>query len=385
MLLWEVIFLKKTPDEQKIMFSRKYEDGKPLEGDSLDKGKEIFINYISLFPAKDIQRISLGLRQNLLYSFYYIDKSYFDEGFLGAFGCAEYNTQKPYDWPEVELVASYIYSEYFKRLQEGRLNSPDGAQEYIDWMDKQIAEYYQDFIQAKEEYYQAQQKETKNSLVNTFQDIASKADEGKGKKRRFRAKKSDVEAESIEEDSESAILKEIDVSDEVITEDEQYWLKLERYFSIMMLNSFGTPLTDVLIFKNGHQIQDESEEKCERHILESMTYSVLNSFVGKQKLNLKSMKVRKPCEEGFEFVLFHTLKISGQSYLIMMTVENYDPEKQIYIGSLKDSEEDYLLTQIAREIKSHEEWFDEEGSLVDKEYKKELESLFYRNIKKLFI
>ena len=163
----KIIFMKKTPTDQKIMFSRTYEDGK-LKSADLSDGKEIFINYISLFPAKDIQRISLGLHKNLLYSFYYIDKRYFDDGFLGAFGCAEYNTQKPFDWEEVELVARFIYSEYFKRLKDKRLNDPESAQEYLDWMDKNIAEYYQDFLRAKEEHYQNQQVETKHNLANAF-------------------------------------------------------------------------------------------------------------------------------------------------------------------------------------------------------------------------
>ncbi len=114
-----------------------------------------------------------------------------------------------------------------------------------------------------------------------------------------------------------------------------------------------------------------------------MTYSVLNSFVGKQKLNLKSMKVRKPDENGFEFVLFHTLEIKGHTLLIMMTVENYNPETCVSIGKLYGDEE-LTLERIARELKENKDWFDENGQLSDRSFKKEIESLFYRNIKKIF-
>ena len=150
-LVWELNFIRNTDGQQKIMISRTYENGKYKEAlSSLSDEKIIFINYVSLFPAKDIVRIKLGHHSEFVeinqYSFYYIDKSFFNVGFLGAFGVSEYNENEPFDWPEIEFVAKFLFAEYFKRLKDGRLISAEGSHDYLNWVNIRVQETYQDYL-----------------------------------------------------------------------------------------------------------------------------------------------------------------------------------------------------------------------------------------------
>ena len=83
-LIWECNFIRAIDGEQKIMFSRAYANGinRKIQ---MGEAKEIFINYVALFPNKDIVRIKLGYEAQYLYTFYYIDKTNFDNGFTRCF------------------------------------------------------------------------------------------------------------------------------------------------------------------------------------------------------------------------------------------------------------------------------------------------------------
>jgi hypothetical protein len=381
-LVWELNFIRNTDGQQKIMISRTYENGKYKEAlSSLSDEKIIFINYVSLFPAKDIVRIKLGHHSEFVeinqYSFYYIDKSFFDVGFLGAFGVSEYNENEPFDWPEIEFVAKFLFAEYFKRLKDGRLISAEGSQDYLNWVNTRIQEYYQDYLTAKQEFRDSHSRNTKNTLLQAFQSAAACAEE-KAKSTNGRQSRSMSALKEV-----TPNISQIVRMAPIINEDDKSWARMTREFEFMLINSFGNPLTKIMGFVNGEQKAWGSEEEQNAQSLEGMTYSVLKSFVEQQKLNLKFMQLRKPDNAGYEFILFYSFMIGTHSYLIILNVDNFDPECNQSVGTLRGDEE-LVLEKIAKELKAHPEWFTEKGEFVDRKIAFEVESAFYRNCKRNF-
>jgi hypothetical protein len=400
-LVWELNFIRNTNGDQKIMFTRTFENGLYKDYLSeLNEEKIIFLNYVSLFPAKDIVRIKLGLHGHFLYSFYYIDKSTLESGFLGVFGVQEYNENSPFDWPETEFIAKYVFAEYFKRLKNGRLITAEGSQEYLTWLNDNIQEYFDEFLEAKQENVVSKSEDTKNSLLNAFQSAAQTTEkkeaekvkeklEKKTRRASRKEKKMDLNFGSEQPKSRPKLkeiisIKEQDIIIENIGKEDKIWTHTDRKFEFMLINTYGNPLTKIMAFINGEQKDWGTEEEQNNQSLVGMTYSVLKSFVEQQNLSLQNMTVRKKDGQGFEFILFHSFAMGEQSYLIIMNVDNHDTEKGISIGDLYGNEE-LILTRIATELKENEEWFDEKGEFKSREISFEVESIFYRESKKAFM
>ena len=95
------------------------------------------------------------------------------------------------------------------------------------------------------------------------------------------------------------------------------------------------------------------------------------------------VQVRKPNNKGYQFILFNSFTVGDQTYMIIMNVDNYDPESETSLGSIKGDEEG-ILDLITNELKSHKEWFSDKGELRDRKNSFEVESVFYRHCKKIF-
>jgi hypothetical protein len=377
-LIWELSFIRAAQGEQKVMLTRAYENGDHKSKVELTDEQIIFLNYVSLFPAKDIVRIKLGLSGHFMYTYYYFDKSFFDRGFLGVFGVSEYNTSEVYDWNEIEFISKYVFSEYMNRLEDGRILSPEGSQLYLDWLDDQIQQNYQQFLISKDQHYKAKSENTKNALLATFQNIAAKSEKEAKKESGWRNNgKNQLKLREIRIEENERVLEF-----EKLSADDKKWLDLHRNWDFQLINQFGNPMTKVMAFKNGELREWGSEEEQNMQSLEGMTYSVLKSFVEQQKLSLRNMKWRKL--EGIAYILFQTVKIGDMSYLIIMNVNNFDPKTQSNIDLLKGDEEEVLL-QIAKELEAKkDEFFNEKGEFKNKKIDHEIESLFFRNCKAKF-
>ncbi len=144
-LIWECNFIRAIDGEQKIMFSRAYANGinRKIQ---MGEAKEIFINYVTLFPNKDIVRIKLGYEAQYLYTFYYIDKTNFDNGFYGVFGVSENNTTEPFDLSEMRFHCQVCLWRIFQAIRRWANFISTRVQDYLNWLDQTIAEYYEEFV-----------------------------------------------------------------------------------------------------------------------------------------------------------------------------------------------------------------------------------------------
>lgn len=363
------------------MFSRTYENGIQKKMD-LGDVKEIFINYVTAFPNKDIVRIKLGIENQYLYTYYYIDKSHFDKGFLGVFGVSEFNTTETFDWPEIELLQKYLYGEYYKRLEDGRILSPEGSQEYLDWLDEQIRANYDEMCSARGCYYRDLNEKKKNTLAEAFFSAAAATVEKKTKektKSEWEKATNSLKLREILPQQNEAIKKYASLS-----ETDKKWLNLGRRWEFQLINAYGNPLTRIMSFENGELKQNGSEERDNMQSLEGMSYSVLRSFVEQQKLRLKNMKIRTAWDQGYEFILFHNFHFKELAYMIIMNVANYDPSSQIFLDLLKGDEET-ILNRIVTDIQeNHKDWFDEKGELSNNAITGEIENLMYRHCRNAF-
>lgn len=379
-IIWELNFIAAIDGEQKVMFTRAYENGEVKQVELSDQ-KIIFLNYVSLFPSKDIVRIKLGTGGQYAYSFYYFDKTYFKQGFLGVFGVSEFNTNEVYDWNETEFIAKYVFQEYYKRLEDGRIITPEGSQEYLNWVDTVIQENYQEFTKARDAHYRYKTQKTQSDLFAAFSDIAAQS-EAKRDSESFWSRRAVKEAAMNK-------LREINMAEsqrayeyEKLAQNDKHWLDLQRIWDFQLINQFGNPMTKVMSFINGEHREWGSEEEQNMQSLMGMSYSVLKSFVEQQKLNLRNMKGRR--ENGVEYLLFQTVVIGNISYLIIMTVANFDPKSNTYVDLLKGDEEE-VLHKIAEElIAKKDEFFDEKGEFKTRKMDFEIESLFYRQCKAQF-
>lgn len=380
-LIWEINFVRAIDGEQKIMFSRTYENGVQKKMD-LGDIKEIFINYVTAFPNKDIVRIKLGIENQYLYTFYYIDKSHFDRGFLGVFGVSEYNTTETFEWPEIELLQKYLYGEYYKRLEDGRILSPEGSQEYLDWLDEQVRANYNELCNARGCFYRDLNEKKKNTLAEAFFSAAAASDEKKSKEK----SKSEWEKATASLKLREIIPKQTEAIKQYadLSETDKKWLNLGRRWEFQLINAYGNPLTRIMTFVNGELKQGGSEEQDNMQSLEGMSYSVLRSFVEQQKLRLKNMKIRTAWDQGFEFILFHNFHFKELAYMIIMNVVNFDPASQINLDLLKGDEELVLNRVVTDMQENHKDWFDDKGELVNNNVAGEIENLMYRHCRNAF-
>lgn len=393
-VLWEINFIRAIDGEQKIMFTRAYENGLQKKV-SIGQEKEIFITYISVFPSKDIVRIKLGIEKQYLYSFYYFDKTTYDRGFLGVFGVSEYGTSEPYDWQEIEFIAKFVFAEYYKRLEDGRILSPEGSQDYLNWLDSQIKENYAQFCCDREDYYKSLSIKKQTSLSQTFQTIAACTEKKETKLNKSKSLNGlqirEITPKEIEAASPKKAIRIREITQaeheaalpfQHLEQNDKLWLNLIRSWEFQLLNSFGNPLTKILSFQNGEQKEWGSEEEQNMQSLMGMSYSVLRSFVEQQKLKLQNMKVRY--SGGIEFILFRSFNIGSHQYLLIMNVNNFNTDAQMAIDVLK-GDEDRTIDSIVDDLsQNHKDWFTEKGEYSDPKISREVENLFYRHCRNAF-
>ena len=361
MLVWDLIFARSLEGDQDIMFHRRYENGQFKEKTIADHEK-IFLNYISAFPNRDIVRIKLGLPDSSLYSYYYVEKEFIQGGFFGILAVSEYQETNPYDWPASVKNAHHIFGEFFKRMSKGQFSDLSGAEFYLNWVDVQIATFYQNYLKDKKIHYELETKRTKENLQTAFQSVADSFKAGISPT--FSSKRIDVGADSIYDPSIE-------------------WEKIMRFFEIQLVNSYGMPITPIYSSLNGEYERWGTEEDQNAQSLEGMTYSVLKSFVEQQKLNLQNIKCRKPKQKGYDFIIFNNFEMSGQRYLLIMNIDNFSPSLDTSLGYLKGDEQ-FLLNDIAEEIQKHPDWFDDRGQVEGQNDEVKLEYLIFREQKKLF-
>ena len=160
------------------------------------------------------------------------------------------------------------------------------------------------------------------------------------------------------------------------------WLDLQRKWEIQLINTYGNPLTEVLTFINGEHIDENSEERQNKQTLEGMTYSVLKSFVDQQNLHLINMKSRTIA--GIEYILFKTVKFGDMSYLLILNVNNYDPQNCANVDLLKGDEKEALDNIAAELIENHDQYFDTKSGNKATKLDHEIESLIYRHCRSQF-
>ncbi len=343
MLKWELLFLRKFENRQEIMFSRVYQNGKPVQQE-IPPEKEILVNYVSLFPRKDVVRIKMGVTDRTLYSFFYINKMFYDLGFLGVLGVSEFQEKSPYDWNDTEIIAKFIFAEYFTRLRNGKLLTLPEAQAFIIWMDNQISEYYLDFLDSKEEYYKALQNATRSNLQKTFRI-------------------------------------EMDLEKEIGYDPQEFSKKVE----IQVISSVGTPITRIITLIDGKYNENWSNEEEIVQNLEGMSYSALQTFIIQQNtgMNLQVMKVRKPSNKGFEFLLFKQYEFNNKLFLVILNVENFYKTLNIYIDYLLGYENN-LLIQMIQKFDEHKNWFENFGQISSKQEIENLEQLIIDHCQDFF-
>ncbi len=421
MLQWTFDFIKKEivdgEEEPRVLFTRTYKDGKPVTIER-DEHLLMFLSYISLFPGKELVKLKLGLENQSIYSVYYLDKSYFDEGYLGAFNIQEFGTNTIFEWEDEKQLLNLFVENYYQIFLENDL-APDSEkqkekfEQFVQLLDEGMAGNFENWQTAREEVFDAQAKEKRAQLADTFQVLGAVGEEKLKKERKEKIEKSrkkpkkggklklkEVSSEEITQGARSIIVLNQDQQpleekrletqkynlEEIATvkkEEDYNWDKVDRLWDFQLINEFGIPLTGVMSFENGEQKEWGSQEQQNVQSLESMTISVLKSIITFQNLNLREMKVELPDGEGYQTLLFHNFRQKNAAYIILMTVANFDRDEQKYID-LMFGDERKTARKIATALKEHPEWFGKDGCLADADKCEEIESLFYRECKIAF-
>lgn len=403
MLVWDLIFIRSVQNNQKIMFHREFENGVLVQKKLADQ-QAIFLNYIALFPNKDIVRIKLGLNDAFLYSFYYVDKRFKDLGFIGIFGASEYNENEPYDWPETEIIAKNIFANFFKRLIAGKMLTVEENAEFLKWLDEQILECFYFFKEQKEKFYTIIRALRKETLMSTFQTLESKHSyEPKPQKPSKRKKSASKKVGVSDEKSTLVSSSEEDPDPETFPEDtsqiqissSEYggidgravdWNRVRTKFELQIISAFGTPLTKIFTFINGEFKNWWTQEDSTSQSLEGMTYSVLNTFVDQQEmaLTLRSMKLRKPEDEGYEFIVFETFHSGDLDYLIILNVDHFSMDEKASIDVMRGTEEQ-LLANLSSKFKDNPAWFSPQGDFSSPAILEEVNEFIIDEVKQAFI
>jgi len=159
------------------------------------------------------------------------------------------------------------------------------------------------------------------------------------------------------------------------------WASFTRKFELQIISSFGNPITKILTYINGEKKDWWSDIEEMAQSLEGMSYSVLKSFVDKQEssLKLQRMKIRKPEDEGYEFLIFDSFYIGTVGYLTILNVDNYNPKAALSIPYLK-GDEILLLNRITRSLKTHTSWFSGDSDFLEEEIVQQIEQLITAQI-----
>ncbi|MHA1584791.1 MAG: hypothetical protein ACTSXK_02030 [Promethearchaeota archaeon] len=351
MIKWEFIFISNYHEQQDIMFVRNYKNG-IFENNTICNEKTVFANYIILFPKKDIMRIKLFKENSFRYAFYYIDKKFIDYGFLGILGISEYEENQPFKWQGSESMVSLIFHKYFEKLLYAKLYKKKEFHTFISWMDEAVGAFYDEFAYDKKIYYSESNVKARSKLSKIFSDV---------------------------KDNQSTVkLYSQKLSNE-------QWKSYTRKFEIHIISTIGTPLIPVYTFINGERKMwwsDEEEISCN---LEDMSISVLNSLVNEKTffLSLHEIQVKKPENEGYEYILFKNFQIGEFQYLLIINVENYNQKEKFSIPLLKGDEYP-LLNRIAEYLTTHDEYYNYMGQIKTKGYRNLIEIFINKECRQLF-
>jgi hypothetical protein len=340
-LIWTFDYIK-LGEEIVVASSRQYKNGQYI-GEVDAQGKLMLVSYLALFPSKDIIQVKLGTSQNSLYNIYFFDKRFKDEGFIGVFSFAEYNTSQPFIWGKEEDIMLNIFQKFkesFPQLfsikfenENDNISNLDKLNNYYTWMDKTIKLYYEGWEQAKYEYYGNKTEEMRKNLAQTFSQITGnmppimQIDTKKIKEKiKLSAKDiipngentptheetngiSEIRDKMMQETLEDNKLIDINkITNEMLRANKQS-IDLNKYsinWDIQLINSFGNPLTGIIRFKDGKLVEKVGSDEFMTQGLEAMSYSVLKSIAEQKNFDLKYIKASVG-SLGFEYNFFQSI------------------------------------------------------------------------------
>ncbi|MHA1819063.1 MAG: hypothetical protein ACTSU2_14295 [Promethearchaeota archaeon] len=396
-LVYTFDYVKLGKKDFNIISSRQYINGFYV-GEQDPQDKLILVSYLSLFPGRDILRVKLGksYSTNNLYTIIYFDKRFKNEGFIGIFSFAEYNTVEPFFWGKEEELMKEVFGKFKETFpglfsEENANNDLDALLSYYNWMDKKVKEFYLAWLDAKSEYYGFQTKKLRDVLAETFSSISGEenTEEIKEIKVGVPQKKIKLSIDDLKQRSSSIQLDDIERDnrlermlkfEKVNQIDKKILDKYDRIWEIQMINSYGNIMTNIIRFKNGQYIESDFDE-FEIQGLEAMSYSVLKTLVDEKKLNLQQIKANIP-GRGIEYIYFQYVQIEDSDLLVIMNVKNINKEtkqlEEVILGGERET-----LEKISYELSEHPEWFENNRYKI-RNGKTEVENLIYRNCRAYF-
>lgn len=386
MLIWCFDLIKKAgisdDDFPQVLFSRCYQDGKPVKMDK-DQKQLFFLSYLSLFPAKEVVKIKLGVEGLTTYSAYYLAKKYFDKKILGVINIQEYESKHDFEWKSDEMLVNLFLEAFNRFFLQNKIGTEEEfkatLKKFTELMDKGAEYNYMQWKKAKEQWIDDDSDKKREKLADMFiKSIKTKESEEKNEQQS--SKKQLVEVEPKHKGFKVYSLEESDYDYKYFTKNELNDLLVRWDFQL--INDFGNPLCKIMKFENGEQVPWGSYEEQNRQTLESMAYSVLQTLVT-EKMKIKHMIFELPENQGRTILMFQSFKMKDHNFQILMNIENYNPITDTYIGKWEGTER-ALVEKIAKELEKHEEWFEKDGALSCQSVSKEIEMLFYRECRKVF-
>lgn len=381
-LIWTFSFLyldstKEGPPQIIKTFS--FQDGKPTSAVPIDKYL-ILLHYIAFFPDKDFSKIKLGLGEHSSqYLVHFLDKRYLSNKFLCIFTVNEFNVAEPFEyWGFDETMAEYLF-EYSQDVLKSSESVEAAWADFNSFLEIQVADFYLDWLNAKNTYDQQRSHQSRSGLVSTFsQIIASQAAAPKSRFEWSSKKDKDVLSESSKLATPSFLPSP--------TPTENSIQRIEQWWDIQLISEFGFPLTDLLSFIEAESFRFDDEMQKMSQNLESMSISALKIMLEQQAGNwaIRFLKLRLPNEMGYQYIFFNTLTLHKINYLLIMNCANFDTQDQLCLQIIHGNEV-FILDKITAELLANEKMFSPEGKLVNLEDQTQLEAIIITAAKKAFV
>lgn len=417
-LIWTFDYIK-LGEEIIVASSRQYKNGQYVgEADAQDKF--MLVSYLALFPSKDIIQVKLGTSQNSLYNIYFFDKRFKNEGFIGVFSFAEYNTSQPFIWGKEENIMLNVFQKFkeaFPNLfsvkiedESSDLSNLDKLNNYYTWMDKTIKLYYEGWEQAKQEYYGNKSEEMRKNLAQTFSQITSNVPiiqiDTKKIKDKIKLSAKDIvqqgttissneEPNGISEIRDKMIKETLEdnqnidiskITNEMLRVNKNI-IDLNKYsinWDIQLINSFGNPLTGIIRFNDGKLVEKASADEFMSQGLEAMSYSVLKSIAEQKNFDLRYIKASVG-SLGIEYNFFQSINFKNNRLVLIMRSAIQNKTTGVFEDLLIGGER-LILEKIAYELSNEcQDWFENNDySDIVKKGCEEVSNVFYRICRKYF-
>lgn len=417
-LIWTFDYIK-LGEEIVVASSRQYKNGQYIgEADAQDKF--MLVSYLALFPSKDIVQVKLGTSQNSLYNIYFFDKRFKNEGFIGVFSFAEYNTSQPFIWGKEEDIMLNIFQKFkeaFPNLffvkienESENLSNLDKLNNYYAWMDKTIKVYYEGWEQAKQDYYGNKSEEMRKNLAQTFSQITSNVPimqiDTKKIKDKIKLSAKDIIPQATVSSSQEESNGISDIRDKMIKEtlednqtvdiskitnemlrNNKNIIDQNKYsinWDIQLINSFGNPLTGIIRFNDGKLVEKTGADEFMSQGLEAMSYSVLKSIAEQKNFDLRYIKASVG-SLGIEYNFFQSINFKNNKLVLIMRSAIQNKLSGMFEDMLVGGER-IILEKIAYEISNDcKDWFENNDySNAVKKGCEEVSNVFYRICRKYF-